>query len=116
MKTCDAQIRSLLVNNNFDLTDNSSANLFISLSTTMKVGGTVQGELYNMKEYYTGLTLRIYDNLHQTELLNYNVPQIKVLVPEDKSSQHAEAMCGRELMKRVNVQLPQELKKLNINL
>lgn len=116
VKTCDAQIRSLLVNNNFDLTDNSSANLFISLSTTMKVGGTVQGELYNMKEYYTGLTLRIYDNLHQTELLNYNVPQIKVLVPEDKSSQHAEAMCGRELMKRVNVQLPQELKKLNINL
>ena len=69
-----------------------------------------------MNECYAGLTLKIYDNLNQKELLNYNVPQVRVLVPVTKSEQQTMAMCARELMKRVNVQLPQALKKLNINL
>ena len=114
--SCEAQIRSLLVNNNFDLTDNSSEKVFINLSTEMKLGGLVQGELYNMYEYFTSLNLRIYDNLNDKELLNYNVPPIRVLVPADKSKQQAEATCARELMKRANVQLPQAIKTLNINL
>lgn len=113
---CDAQIRSLLVNNNFDLTDNRSEKVFISLSTEMKKGGMVQGELYNMYEYFTSLTLRIYDNLNNKELLNYNITPIRVLVPADKSIQQVEAACTRELMKRVNIQLPQAIKTLNINL
>ena len=113
---CDRQIRSILVNNNFDLTEDTSAKLFIVLTTTMDVGGVVSGELYDMNECMTSLTLRIFDNHNQTELLNYNVPQMRVLVPANKSEQQAVSMCARELMKRVNVQLPQALKKLNINL
>jgi hypothetical protein len=114
--TCDAQIRALLVNNNFDLTDNTSAALFITLSTDMKQGALVQGELYNMYEYFTSLNLRIYDNLNDKELLNYNIAPVRVLVPADNSKQQIESACARELMKRVNVQLPQAIKKLNINL
>ena len=114
--TCEAQIRSLLVNNNFDLTDNSSATLFINLSTEMKQGALVQGELYNMYEYFTSLNLRIYDNLNDKELLNYNIPPIRVLVPADNSKQQIESACARELMKRANVQLLQAIKTLNINL
>jgi hypothetical protein len=75
----------------------------------------VTGELYDMNECYASLNLKIYDNLGQKELLNYNVPQVRVLVPTNKSEDQAMAMCTRELMKRVNVQLPQALKKLNIN-
>lgn len=116
IESCDRQVRAILVNNNFDLTEDTSANLFITLSTTFDVGGTVAGELYDMNECYAGLTLKIYDNLNQKELLNYNVPQVRVLVPVTKSEQQTMAMCARELMKRVNVQLPQTLKKLNINL
>lgn len=116
IESCDRQVRAILVNNNFDLTEDTSANLFITLSTTFDVGGTVAGELYDMNECYAGLTLKIYDNLNQKELLNYNVPQVRVLVPVTKSEQQTMAMCARELMKRVNVQLPQALKKLNINL
>ena len=74
------------------------------------------GELYEMKEYFASMNLKIYDNKGQKELLNYNVPQVRVLVPADKSEQQASASCVRELMKSVNVQLPQALKKLNINL
>lgn len=116
IESCDRQVRAILVNNNFDLTEDTSANLFITLSTTFDVGGTVAGELYDMNECHAGLTLKIYDNLNQKELLNYNVPQVRVLVPVTKSEQQTMAMCARELMKRVNVQLPQALKKLNINL
>ena len=116
IESCDRQVRAILVNNNFDLTEDTSANLFITLSTTFDVGGTVAGELYDMNECFAGLTLKIYDNLNQKELLNYNVPQVRVLVPVTKSEQQTMTMCARELMKRVNVQLPQALKKLNINL
>jgi hypothetical protein len=37
-------------------------------------------------------------------------------VPAHNSEQQAKAMCTRELMKRVKVELPKKLKKLNINL
>lgn len=113
---CDRQIRAILVNNSFDLTEDTAANLFITLSTVLEVGGTVAGELYDMNECFASLTLKIYDNLNQKELLNYNVPQVRVLVPVNRSEEQTLAMISRELMKRVNAQLPQALKKLNINL
>ena len=81
----------------------------------MDVGGVVTGELYDMNECFASMNLKIYDNHGQKELLNYNVPPVRVLVPANKSEEQAKATCVRELMKRVNVQLPQALKKLNIN-
>ena len=116
IEDCERQIKAILVNNNFDLTENTAANLFIKLSTEMKAGGTVSGELYDMKERFASLSLTIHDNIHQKELLNYNIPQLRILVPADRSEQQAAAMCARELMKRANVQLPKALKSLNINL
>lgn len=112
---CDKQIRSILVNNNFDLTADNGADFYVSLSTVYEEGGKVSGELYDMKECFTSLNLKIYDNKTRVEILNYNLPQIRVLVPENNSIQQAKAMCARELSKRFNVQLPQELKKMNIN-
>ena len=74
-----------------------------------------KGHLLYNTQYLNNTYLKIYDNLGQKELLNYNVPQVRGLVPTNKSEDQAMAMCTRELMKRVNVQLPQALKKLNIN-
>ena len=68
-----------------------------------------------MKECFASLNLKVYDNKTKTELLNYNIPQIRVLVALSDSEQQAKATCARELMKRVNVQLPQSLKQLNVN-
>ena len=112
---CEKQIRQMFVNNNFDITENSSAKLNITVSTEMKAGATVSGELYNMVEHFTSLNVRIYDNVNAKEVLNYNIPQLKVLVPAGYSKEQTEAMCARELMKRADVQLPQALKGLNIN-
>lgn len=115
LDACEKQIRSILVNNNFDLKADSSADFYISLSTTYSEGGKVPGELYDMRECFASLNLKVYDNKTKTELLNYNLPQIRVLVAASDSQQQAKAVCARELMKRVNVQLPQALKQLNIN-
>ena len=82
----------------------------------MKIGDVVPGELYNMNEIFSTLTLKIYDNFKQTEILNFTVPEIKTLVPDNKSEAQAEQMCVREVMKRVKANLPKELKNLNINL
>ena len=115
LDACEKQIRSILVNKNFDLVSNASADFYISLSTVYEEGGKVAGELYEMKEYFASMSLKIYDNKTHVELLNYNVPQVRVLAPATDSQQKAKAACVRELMKRANVQLPQALKKLNIN-
>ena len=88
----------------------------MTLSTVLEVGSAVKGELYDMNECFASMNLKIYDNIRQTQLLDYNVAPVRVLVPTDKSEQQTSAMCTRELMKRVRVDLPKELKKLNINL
>lgn len=115
LDACEKQIRSILANRNFDLTSDASADFYISLATTYEEGGKVAGELYEMKEHFASLSLKIYDNKTRVELLNYTVPQVRVLAPANNSQQQAKAACVRELMKRANVQLPQTLKKMNIN-
>ena len=116
LEACEKQIRSILANNYFEFTEDTAAQLFVTLSTEMTVGGTVSGELYDMNECFASMTLRIYDNVKQSQLFEYSVPQVKVLVPAHNSEQQAKAMCTRELMKRVKIELPKKLKKLNINL
>ena len=113
---CARQVKSILANQYFEFTEDPSAHLFVSLTTDMTVGGTVNGELYDMNECFATMNLKIYDNAKQTLLLEYNVPQIKVLVPAHNSETQAKSMCTRELMKRAKVELPKRLKKLNINL
>jgi hypothetical protein len=115
IEDCDRQIRSILTNSNFDLSADNSADFYIAVSTIYQESGKVAGELYDMKECFTSLNIKIYDNNTKVEILNYNVPQIRLLVPAGNSVQQAKAMCARELMKRANVQLPQALKKMNIN-
>lgn len=115
LKDCERQVRGMLANNNVVLTEDTSAQLFITLSTTMEVGGVVQGELYDMNECFCSLELKIHNNHEQTQLLDFSVSDVRVLVPADRSEAQTKAACTRELMKRVNARLPKELKKLNVN-
>lgn len=116
LEACERQVKSLLANNYFEFTEDTSAQLFVTLSTGMEVGSAVSGDLYDMNECFASLNIRIYDNAKQTQLLEYNVPSVKVLVPAHNSEQQAKAMCTRELMKRVKKELPKQLKKLTVNL
>ena len=104
------QIGTLLNNNHFDLTpDIDAAEIFIDLQCEVEYAGTVTGEIQNLNECYVTLFMRFYDNNTQTLLMSYNVEQLRVLTPEKSSYEQTLAQCTRELMKRVNRELPKKL-------
>lgn len=113
---CQRQIASLLANNYFVISeDPDAAQCFVDLSTTMELGGVVKGQLYDLNECYCTLVLKIYNNRTQEQLMNYTADRVKVLVPTNKSVEQTSAMCVREVMKRVNRELPKQIKSLNLN-
>lgn len=113
---CQRQIASLLANNYFVISeDPDAAQCFVDLSTSLELGGVVNGQLYDLNECYCTLVLKIYNNKTQEQLMNYTADRVKVLVPTDKSVEQTSAMCVREVMKRVNRELPKQIKSLNLN-
>ena len=111
----DRQVRSLLTNNYFSLTEDPDAAVcFIDLSTMMEMGDVVTGGTYDLNTCFCSLVLKIYNNSTQELLLDYSANDVKVLIPVNKSATQGVAMCVREMMKRVNRDLPKQLKTLNI--
>ena len=105
-----------MTNNHFTLTENpDAAELFIDLSTKMDMGSIVSGGLYEMNTCLCSLQLKIYNNKTEQLLLDYTINQLKVLSPVHKTAEETLAMCVREMMKRVNRELPNKIKKLNLN-
>lgn len=110
----ERNVSSLLNNNYFVITeDKVNAEYFAELTTKLEMGNVVSGGTYNMNSCYCTLVLKIYDNQTQNLLLTYTVNGIKVLTPVQKTSGETISMCNREVMKRVNRELPAQLKKLN---
>lgn len=115
LEGCERGIRSLLANNHFSLTeDPDAAECFIDLSTVIEMGGTVNGGTYDLNVCYCTLELKIFDNVSQELLLDYSADKVKVLAPADKSVDGTLSMCVREVMKRVNRELPSILEKMTI--
>lgn len=112
----ESRIGSLMTNNYFTITeDKDAAEYYMDLYTKLEGGSVVTGGTYNMNSHYCTLILKIYDNHTQNLLLNYSINQQKVLTPVHHSSSETISMCNREIMKRVNKELPELLKKLNKN-
>ena len=112
----EQRIGSLLTNNHFTMTDASDdPQIFLDMSTKLEMGSVVSGGIYDLNTCYCTLVLKIYDNKTEQLKLNYTVNQLKVLVPVHKTVEETMMMCVREMMKRVNRELPNRLKKLNLN-
>ncbi len=109
-------LSSLFTNNHFDVTSNpDTAQCFIDISSSIDMGTTVSGGSYDLNTCYCTLTIKIYNNRTEQLLLDYSANRIKVLAPVHKSANETIAMGIREVMKRVNRELPNRLKKLNLN-
>lgn len=107
---------NLFTNNHFDVTSNpDTAQCFIDISSTMDMGPAVTGGSYDLNTCYCTLTVKIYNNRTEQLLLDYSVNRVKVLAPVHKSANETIALGVREVMKRVNRELPNRLKKLNLN-
>lgn len=115
LEGCEKYIGSLLANNYFSLTeDPDAAQCFVDLSSVIDMGETVSGGTYDLNVCYCSLSLKIYDNSTEELLLDYSVNNVKVLAPVHKSAEATIAMCVREVMKRVNRELPAKLGKVKV--
>lgn len=111
----EKRISSLLTNNHFTMSEDSDASqIFIDLTTKMELGSVVKGGMYDLNTCYCTFILKFYNNKTEQLLLDYSVNQVKVLSPVHKSAEETIAMCIREVMKRVNRELPNRLKKLSL--
>ncbi len=111
----ETRISSILANNHFTFTENQDeAQCFIELSTKLDIGNVVTGGAYDLNTYYCSLFLKIYNNSTNEILLDYSVNNVKVLSPTTKSVADALNTCNREVFKRVNSELPKQIKKLRI--
>ncbi len=111
---CASLVRSIFTNNYFELVGDSSADIYIQYSTTLRVGKVVAGELYNFNEHYCALSVKIYNNKTQSLIAEYALPETRVLVPTSKSTDQATQMCAREMMKQFKVRLPAVLKNIKL--
>lgn len=112
---CASQVKQILANQHFTVIDDpDAARIFVELKTSMDLGGTVAGELYDLNECHATLTLKFYDTTNEQLMLDYGIQRLRVLVPQNKSVEQTEAQCVREVMKRVKNELPQKLKTIRL--
>lgn len=104
------QLTAILGNNHFTITpDPDEAEIFIEVKNTVDYVGVVAGEIYNLNESHVNLHMKFYDNNTQQLLYTYDIQQLRVLSPEKNSIDQTMAQCMRELMKRVQKELPKQL-------
>ncbi|MBO7378759.1 MAG: LPP20 family lipoprotein [Bacteroidales bacterium] len=116
LNSCQKQIHTMLANNNFTFTeDANTAQIYVDYETTLEIGGIVPGELYDLNECYASLTLKIYNNQTQQLLMEYTVDRLRVLASIKNSAEQTKLQAAREVMKRVNRELPGKLRSLNLN-
>lgn len=108
------RLSRLLANNYFSVTeDPDAAQCFVDINSKVEVGEMVTGGMYNMNTCYCTLTIKFYNYKTEELLLNYEVSRVRVLAPESNSAEKTLSMCVREVMTRVNRELPNRIKKLN---
>ena len=111
----EKRISSLLTNNHFTMSEDPDVSqIFIDMTTKMEMGSVVTGGVYDLNTCYCTSVLKFYNNKTEQLLLDYSVNQVKVLSPVHKSAEETIAMCIREVMKRVNRELPNRLKKMSL--
>ena len=116
LRTLANAIQSILTNNYFDVVETrGEADVVVTLDNNMKKGSVIPGELYNMVEYFSTLSIRILNNRTNAVALNYSLEDIRILVPENKSLPQAESMAVRELLKRLKKEFPAKLKSLTVD-
>lgn len=111
---CERLVRSIFVNNHFEVIENASADLFIQYSTEFRVGNEIDGQMYRMNECFCSMSIKIYNNKTQGLLGEYAIPDLRVLIPIDRSSDQVNNQCAREMMKQFRVRLPAILKNIKL--
>lgn len=112
----ERQVRNLLAKNGFTLIEEiDAATCFIDLSTSLETDEVVSTGITNLNTCYCKVVLRVYNNATQELMLEYAPDDIKVLTPIEKSYKQTLAICIREVMKRMQRELPKQLRMIKMN-
>ncbi|WP_321514853.1 LamG-like jellyroll fold domain-containing protein [Marinifilum fragile] len=110
-------VKRILSNNYFNFVPNeSSADIIVDVSEEFRQGGIVSGEMYNMKEYFTSVSLQIVKRNTQETVFQYSVNDQRSLAPESTSESTARMSASRNVLKKMQRKLIQELQKLQMTI
>lgn len=110
----EKDIKPIIADKFFAMTENANdADCLIEITSTLELGDVISG-MNNLNTCYCGLELKIYNSKTEKLVFEYNIDNIKVLVPVTKSSKETKDRCAKELIKRVKKELPDKLRKMNL--
>ena len=99
---------------NFEITTNiNDATHIIDISTVLKNGGVVAGDLGNLAEWFASLEMVLKDKIGSV-LMHYSIDDLRVLVQEPTTQTAVIQQSSKEMIKRFKREFPQKLSKVNI--
>lgn len=108
------QVSSILTADNFEITTNiNDATHIIDISTVLKNGGVVAGDLGNLAEWFASLEMVLKDKIGSV-LMHYSIDDLRVLVQEPATQTAVIQQSSKEMIKRFKREFPQKLSKVNI--
>ncbi len=109
-------IAGLISNGYFDVvTTPARADLIVKVESTFAKGGEVRGDLYNTREYSGTFNMSIIDNRTQRSVGYCNIDRVSTLLQLNASTAQAKQALSREIIKRVNRELPKIASQIKID-
>lgn len=109
-------IKSLLTNKHFVITtDPESADITISVKSSIKKGGIVKGDMYNFNEYFTSVNIQFKEKETSRSLLDYSLNDHRSLSSVNSSETTAHNLAVREALKQITKEINKQLENLSIN-
>jgi hypothetical protein len=110
-------VKRILSNQYFNFVPNEQlADVIVEVKDEFKKGGLVNGEMYNMQEYFTSFQLKITNRYSKETVFTYSVDQLRSLVPESTSAVTARMSSSRNMIKKMQRKLVKELKSLQMEI
>lgn len=109
-------VQTLLTNNYFNITDTKgNADVIVLINSEFAPGNIVNGDVYNMKEYFTTVSIQIKNNRSGEILVRYQLEKRRTLSPANASLSNAQNAAIREVLKVINREFSKLLKDVKID-
>lgn len=104
------QISQFISKNYFDLTENSDdADIKIQVESSCRAGNTVDGTMYEMREYFSSATVTVTDLNSGKTVASVSIDNMRTLAPASASASKASTDAVRELSTRIKKSLNSRL-------
>lgn len=86
------------------------ADIIIKVTSSIREGTSIKGELYDMVELFLSYSISITDNINGNEIYNKTISDIKSVVNANSSFENSIAILNKIAIKKIRTQILQELK------